>query len=308
MGKAQRGRLLHPISGGKGLFFPFSTCTRYSELCRKYCYQRKLEKPSNYQKGESLYAFFNKTTEEIVDILVKELNGEPLHWFVSGDCISAWTKIIADVVYNLHKKGVIQCGFTRNRELWLLMPDIFIYSVDSYWETQEEHRSMYYKCELTFRNFENFAEYWLDHHDYLWERNLMFDYDDKVRTKAMYRIVEKLNQHNYRIAQPDLKTEGVEIYRIIYTGDKTIKIKHVGGCGGSSWVDKYLYPEGKFSRIKSDVTCSACLKKKIGCFARDRFEIEKPPKSQKRMSVLDIKDAEIKEEFKEFLYNRAASD
>ena len=137
-----KNTLLYPINGAMGLFFPFDTCSHKSKWCDKYCYQKKEEFPRNEHRWSTLKFFITKTPQQIVNKIIKELNGKILHWFVSGDCWSP--KFIyqatshnekvdltfANIIYLLDKKGIKQCGFTRNLDLWLLVPDILIYSKD----------------------------------------------------------------------------------------------------------------------------------------------------------------------------------
>jgi len=59
--------------------------------------------------------------EKIVSIIVKELKSKKpklLEWFCWGDCPPDMTEKILVIMNMLSKKGVIQCGFTRNKKLW----------------------------------------------------------------------------------------------------------------------------------------------------------------------------------------------
>ena len=49
---------------------------------------------------------------------LEELGMEHFHWFASGDCMKKDEEQIKKIMFRLNQMQFIQCGFTRNRDLW----------------------------------------------------------------------------------------------------------------------------------------------------------------------------------------------
>ena len=66
-------------------------------------------------------AFQNYDSNKITNIVWDQLKNKKIklmEWFCWGDCPPDLTEKVVGVIKKLSKKGVVQCGFTRNKELW----------------------------------------------------------------------------------------------------------------------------------------------------------------------------------------------
>jgi len=123
-------KLLYPFFNVMGIFFPVGilseggTCQFATETCLKKCcankpgegqkigFEKKFETYSNFLKYSP-----NKIVKQILSEL-KDADCKILSWFASGDCPSFLTKKFYDIICGLDKNGIIQTGFTRNKDLW----------------------------------------------------------------------------------------------------------------------------------------------------------------------------------------------
>jgi len=125
-------KLLYQFGCSLGIYFPVGTieeggsCEFSSVKCRKECIAfkniGKNTKIIPYKDKKEVYDFFcRESVSTIVRKLLSELEENSdniLSWFASGDCPSFLTKKISQVMMRLLKLDVIQCGFTRNIELY----------------------------------------------------------------------------------------------------------------------------------------------------------------------------------------------
>jgi len=124
-------KILYPFSGVMGIFFPNGklcnggTCEFASKICLKECGALK-----NAIGDKTIgYAAKNKTFQFIIKQpvfascgkITKEMEkakSKILHWFAAGDCMGKYTDKIVEIIKHLSTDGLIQCGFTRNENLW----------------------------------------------------------------------------------------------------------------------------------------------------------------------------------------------
>jgi len=123
-------KLLHPFANVMGIFFPVGklknggTCEFATERCLKECCAIHPGKAGEIKLEikKEIYKFFCKVDENsIVFKILGELATNEckiLTWFVSGDCPSELTNKFYNIVRKLDEIGIIQTGFTRNKELW----------------------------------------------------------------------------------------------------------------------------------------------------------------------------------------------
>lgn len=237
--------ILYPINGAKGLFLPFETCTNATKWCKKNCYQKKVDFPTNKQRIQTLVQLIDKSPREFADILLKELNGDILHWFVSGDC---WNSTALNFFYEtiliLNNFSIKQCGFTRNHDLWLKVPDILIYSQD----------------------------YGFDIHNHIKRR-----IESNCPT-----LIKLIKDHNLRIAIPNEENPkndcGVKIFEYVISNEETevVEVRESQGCGytGKIRYESRTNYHGFAHDIDMDKNCSKCYSKNKGCFNRKPFTME----------------------------------
>ncbi len=104
------------------------TCAFSTEKCRQYCPSGMV---ANDIERFVLRFFLGNDAENIVERLHKEfcnLQRNPraermLQWWTWGDCLPELTEKVALVMASLHRMGVPQYGFTRNRRLWKMVPN-----------------------------------------------------------------------------------------------------------------------------------------------------------------------------------------
>lgn len=132
-------RILHMDSDIPSIYFPVGTiedggtCAFATEKCMEYC-------PSGFEPNEhEKYALeFFKTNDAkaisrkiIADYqeLINETHyyAEIIQWHVWGDCLPELTDKTFRTMLDINRAEIPQYGFTRNRELWNLIPtsDIF---------------------------------------------------------------------------------------------------------------------------------------------------------------------------------------
>ncbi len=119
-----REQLIHTDGAVPSIFFPpgkprkGGTCEFSTRKCRSRC-------PSDCQSTNverGVLKLFKETpaSELVVRLYDELLDGGKLflQWFAWGDCPRSMTEKIVFLMLELKKKGVVQCGFTRNRPLW----------------------------------------------------------------------------------------------------------------------------------------------------------------------------------------------
>jgi len=124
-------------SGVAGIFFPIGepskggTCQYSSKACIKRCYalEKDYDETLNIpeeEKQEILRFFTGNTILKVCSEIAKEmeeLQAIVLSWFVSGDCLDEHVDRFYKMMMLLQEEGVVQNGFTRNRNLWQKLLD-----------------------------------------------------------------------------------------------------------------------------------------------------------------------------------------
>ena len=124
-------------SGVAGIFFPIGlpkdggTCQYSSEKCRKYCYakEKDYDETLNIPEGDKqviLGYFVGNPIITVCSEIIKEmeqLQATILSWFVSGDCPDEHVERLYKIIMLLQEAGVVQNGFTRNKDLWKKLAD-----------------------------------------------------------------------------------------------------------------------------------------------------------------------------------------
>jgi hypothetical protein len=127
-------RILRPCHAKvAGIFFPIGkpseggTCQYASSKCVNYCYAVRdkeydvtLDIPQS-EKAEILNFFVDNPTISVCSEIIKELDGlqSPiLSWFASGDCLDEHADKLFKIMLLLQEEGVIQNGFTRNKNFY----------------------------------------------------------------------------------------------------------------------------------------------------------------------------------------------
>ncbi len=153
-------KLLYPFSGIAGLFFPVGkpeddgTCEFYSEKCLLACAAihcidenaenkiigHELKKAAyDFIVKENLFKVLYKITEEL-----KVMKCNILYWFACGDCKKEHQERLMNIIEYLHKYGIVQCGFTRNKNFWEEVQKYTQYialTLESYTEVQKTQRT-----------------------------------------------------------------------------------------------------------------------------------------------------------------------
>lgn len=131
-GKAEEIKLLYHFSGIAGIFFPIGkleddgTCEFHTTKCLLVCAAincdsaekeiigHELKKVTHdFIVEEDIFKVLHKITEEL-----KDMKSNILYWFASGDCERKHIGKIIKIIKYLAEEGIVQCGFTRNKELW----------------------------------------------------------------------------------------------------------------------------------------------------------------------------------------------
>jgi hypothetical protein len=116
------------------IYFPIGppseggTCAFATEKCMQYCPSGMV---ANDIERHALQFFFDNTASEIINRLHREFREvlknpraeRMLQWWTWGDCLPELTDKIAEVIVGLHRKGIPQYGFTRNKKLWRKIPN-----------------------------------------------------------------------------------------------------------------------------------------------------------------------------------------
>ena len=131
-------KILFPYSGVACVSFPVGklenggTCEFATKQCLEECAASKNAKESAFP-GEPGYIIgyepkqraFRFMTERPLFLVcnrilyeMKRMKSKILYWFISGDCMIKHEKRILGIMKHLHTEEVIQCGFTRNVNLW----------------------------------------------------------------------------------------------------------------------------------------------------------------------------------------------
>lgn len=125
-------KLLRPTHYGVvGIFFPIGipakkgTCEFANEECLRECWtlDKDYDEIINIleeEKREVHNLFVNEPIIWICNEIIKEMNelqAKILSWFVSGDCLSENVDRFFTIILLLDNTGIIQNGFTRNKEL-----------------------------------------------------------------------------------------------------------------------------------------------------------------------------------------------
>jgi len=115
------------------IFFPMGnpksggTCEFATKKCIEYCPSgqqiNKHERYSlNFFKMNDAQQIFEKLLVDYNTLTKISYNARMLQWFVWGDCPSALTNKVAEVIMLVNAKKIPQYGFTRNKELWKTVP------------------------------------------------------------------------------------------------------------------------------------------------------------------------------------------
>ena len=124
-------KLLYPFSGVAGIFFPVGkpeddgTCEFASKKCLLACNAircNNFNEIVGHEKKKIAYDFITKervfkVCNQILEEL-EEMNCKILYWFASGDCMKKDIGKISKIINHLSNEGIIQLGFTRNKEFW----------------------------------------------------------------------------------------------------------------------------------------------------------------------------------------------
>ena len=136
-------KLLYPFANVMGIFFPVGrlkdngTCEFATNECLKNCIAIKNKKECiGYTSKENIYQFFqNENVTNICIQLCLELdrnNCNIIAWFASGDCPSYMTDKIVKIIEKLQERKIVQCGFTRNINLWEKITDKGLVDVNQF--------------------------------------------------------------------------------------------------------------------------------------------------------------------------------
>ncbi len=127
--------LLHPDGKILAIYFPpglperSGSCAFASMKCLVNCLSYLIQ--NSITKG-TFDAFRKYEAKALTEKLWGQIKEQPIklmEWFCWGDCPPEMTDKVVDIIKGLSEKGVIQCGFTRNKELWrvvLKVPNVRI--------------------------------------------------------------------------------------------------------------------------------------------------------------------------------------
>ena len=103
------------------------TCTFATEKCMQYCPSGMIT--NDIERHALMFFQESKATTiidrlyaEFIDVMKNPRAEKMLQWWTWGDCLPELTEKIATVIIGLSNKGIPQYGFTRNVELWKLVP------------------------------------------------------------------------------------------------------------------------------------------------------------------------------------------
>jgi hypothetical protein len=116
------------------IYFPIGdpgdggSCAFATEQCMTYCPSGQLR---NQYEEKALAFFKENSAKKVADqikanlgvLADKPYNAKMLQWFPWGDCLPELTEKTAEIILSLHDAGIPQYGFTRNRKLWMLVPN-----------------------------------------------------------------------------------------------------------------------------------------------------------------------------------------
>ncbi len=123
-------KLLYPFANVMGLMFPLGrledggTCEFATPKCYDECYACNLDTEIGieFRVRRNIFNYFlDNPPEDVAIKMIEELKRKRykiLTWFASGDCPAFLTEKFFAVVKDLDDAGIIQTGFTRNKELW----------------------------------------------------------------------------------------------------------------------------------------------------------------------------------------------
>ena len=127
--------LLYPDGKVLAVYFPpglperGGSCAFASMRCLVNCLSYLTQ---NSITKDTFDVFQKQDAKTITEKLWKQIEKQPIklmEWFCWGDCPPGMTDKVIDVIKGLSLKGVVQCGFTRNKELWqavLKVPNVRI--------------------------------------------------------------------------------------------------------------------------------------------------------------------------------------
>lgn len=122
-------RILFFDNGGAAFYFPVGdpkdggTCAFATRKCVEHCPSKSVVT----EHEERVLKYFKETpVTEIVERCLRELKeyfeDNHIGWFAWGDCLPELTEKTFEVITELHKRGINQNGFTRNKALWEKVP------------------------------------------------------------------------------------------------------------------------------------------------------------------------------------------
>ena len=124
MNKIKNPRLVFLCGGAATIYWPpgklkdGGTCEFATKKCLAYC-------PELLEKNEAqmtAYDFMIDNTILVITNKIKRemdaLGAKIIYWFGSGDCPTKDTDKVFAIMERLHKVGIPQIGYTRNRVLW----------------------------------------------------------------------------------------------------------------------------------------------------------------------------------------------
>lgn len=103
------------------------TCYFATEECLLHCPSGQVinehEKYAlEFFQGNNSNIITNKILQDFGELSEKIYNAKMIQWFAWGDCPPYMTEKIKDVILGLFKSSIPQYGFTRNKELWRVIP------------------------------------------------------------------------------------------------------------------------------------------------------------------------------------------
>lgn len=234
-------KLLHPFAKVMGIYFPVGklenggTCEFATAECLKECiaFHPDAKDPKiPYEDKLSTYHYFSENSDEIIvkNIITEliESSCRIISWFVSGDCPTDLVYKIINVMLLLQNAGIVQCGFTRNRELH---SDLYFknksYSDIDDWEMPSDLRIV-----LTVENIE--------------KARGEFKTDDV--NDGYGRII---------FGCPDYRNKKVNLY---------IRDQSYYSCYDDYYYNKPDVEIVKNRKQSSELNCKKCYENKTGCF------------------------------------------
>ncbi len=116
--------LLYPDGKINAIYFPpglperGGSCAFASMRCLVNCVSYLTH---NSVTEETFNAFNKFNSKKLINLLWAQIESQPvkiMEWFCWGDCPPELTDKVINVIKGLSSKGVVQCGFTRNKKLW----------------------------------------------------------------------------------------------------------------------------------------------------------------------------------------------